>query len=191
METPEPALDHVLAQAAQGDEGAWKILVERYTGRVYGVLRAQGIDPDRAEEITQSVFCTLATKLPAYVERGHFESWLFRIALNRLRDDARRRKRHARSVGDGEFLESLPSRTGQGADASDRAEPEELTALQKALAQLSPADREVIDLRHMGGMSFKQMSEFLQEPLGTLLARHHRALQKLKSLLEGTGGNKP
>lgn len=187
MNAPEPAPDQLLARAAQGDEQAWRQLVERYSGRVFGVLRANGVDPDRAEEITQSVFCTVATKLPQYVEQGHFESWLFRIALNRLRDDARRRKRHARSVGDSGTFEALTD-PGAAVGAGKGADPDDVDALRTALAKLSASDREVIDLRHMGGMSFKQMAELLQEPLGTLLARHHRALQKLRSLMDGTGG---
>ena len=57
------------------------------------------------------------------------------------------------------------------------------------MARLSETDREVIDLRHIAGMSFKQMSEHLGEPLGTLLARHHRALAKLRALLEGSAAD--
>ena len=45
------------------------------------------------------------------------------------------------------------------------------------MARLHDADREVIELRHHGGLSFKQIAELLDEPLGTLLARHHRALR--------------
>lgn len=186
MDAPEVALDQLLARATQGDQQAWRMLVDRYAGRVYGVLRSNGVDPDRADEITQSVFCTVAAKLPGYVEQGHFESWLFRIALNRLRDDARRRKRHAKPVGDSGVFENIGD---QREAAREGPEPEELAALHAALAKLTPSDREVIDLRHIGGMSFKQMAETLQEPLGTLLARHHRALQKLRAILDGKGGS--
>jgi DNA-directed RNA polymerase specialized sigma24 family protein len=58
--------------------------------------------------------------------------------------------------------------------------------------QLADADREIIELRHHGQMSFAQLAEMLGEPIGTLLARHHRALAKLKSLMEMglTGANK-
>lgn len=51
------------------------------------------------------------------------------------------------------------------------------------MMELSESDREIIELRHHGGMSFKQMADLLNEPLGTLLARHHRALRKLKELM--------
>ena len=172
----------ILARAARGDAAAWRAVVDGYSGRVYGLLRSQGANPDIAEEITQSVFCTLAAKLAEYVEGGRFESWLFRIAMNRLRDEARRRRRHAKPVGEPEVLEGLAGEAPAPRDAPDAGE---VAALRSALAQLGPADREVIDLRHVGGMSFKQMSDHLGEPLGTLLARHHRALAKLRAILTG------
>jgi RNA polymerase sigma-70 factor (ECF subfamily) len=49
---------------------------------------------------------------------------------------------------------------------------------------LTDTDRDVIELRHHGGLSFKQIAELLDEPLGTLLARHHRALRKLRETME-------
>ena len=100
--TDESTLADILSRAARGDAAAWRAIVDEYSRRVYGLLRSQGANPDLAEEITQSVFCTLAAKLPEYVEGGRFESWLFRIAMNRLRDDARRRRRHARPAGETE-----------------------------------------------------------------------------------------
>ncbi len=177
----------VLALAARGDAAAWKAIVGEYSGRVYGLLRSQGANPELAEEVTQSVFCTVAAKLADYVDAGRFESWLFRIAMNRLRDDARRKRRHAKPVGEGEVLEGLAA--SGSVDAERGAAAEELTALRAAVARLSETDREVIDLRHVAGMSFKQMSEHLGEPLGTLLARHHRALAKLRAALEGSAAD--
>jgi RNA polymerase sigma-70 factor (ECF subfamily) len=179
----EQTLADVLSRAARGDESAWRAVVGEYSRRVYGLLRSQGANPDLAEEITQSVFCTLAAKLPEYVEGGRFESWLFRIAMNRLRDDARRRRRHARPAGETEVLEGLAGPAPEPA----RADSDDLAALRAAVARLSPSDREIIDLRHVGGMSFKQMAEHLGEPLGTLLARHHRAIGKLRAALEEAG----
>jgi RNA polymerase sigma factor (sigma-70 family) len=186
--TEQDPMESVLSRAARGDEEAWRVVVEAYSGRVYGLLRSQGTNPDLAEEITQSVFCTLAAKLRDYVEGGRFESWLFRIAMNRLRDEARRRRRHARPAGESEVLEGL---AGAAPEPRPTPEPEQLRALRAAMAQLSPADREVIDLRHVGGMSFKQMADHLGEPLGTLLARHHRALAKLRGMLDPDLGSTP
>lgn len=170
----------ILVQAARGDARAWRALVEEYSPRVFALLRSRCHDEELAEEITQSTFCTLVSKLGAYTEQGKFEAWLFRIAVNRLRDEMRRRQRHAVSAEESTLI-SLE----QGSEAKgDQPERAEISSLERALLQLSPADRLIVDLRHVGGMSFKQLSEYLGEPLGTLLARHHRALHKLRTFME-------
>jgi len=56
--------------------------------------------------------------------------------------------------------------------------------LRGALSQLSEADREIIELRHHANLSFRTIADLLSTPMGTLLARHHRALKKLKAMLE-------
>lgn len=141
---------------------------------------------EAAEEITQSVFVTVATKLSQgeYAEQGRFESWLFRVAMNRVRDEARRSMRLAGGVGS----EGLDGQAGSGGSSAERLDQHAaLERLSEAINELPEADRDIIQLRHHAGMSFKQMAELLDEPLGTLLARHHRALRKLKQLLEAEG----
>src|SRR5688572_21346016 len=73
------ALESTLKLAATGDQRAWRILVETYSGRVFGLIRAQCSNTDLAEEITQSTFCTVVAKIGSYTELGRFEQWLFRI----------------------------------------------------------------------------------------------------------------
>jgi len=171
----------ILRRAAAGDEHAWREVVDLYSRRVFGLIRAQCGSADLAEEITQSTFCTIVSKIGAYTERGKFESWLFRIAMNRLRDEMRRRKRQARPVEE-ETLTGLAGAADPpvAPGASDRGE---LRALHRALAQLSEADRRIVHLRYFGEMSFKQIADLLEQPLGTVLARQHRALKKLRGLL--------
>jgi RNA polymerase sigma-70 factor (ECF subfamily) len=181
-------LELTLRRAAAGDELAWRDLVEAYSARVFGLIRAQCNNADLAEEITQSTFCTIVAKIGGYTELGKFEQWLFRIAVNRLRDEMRRRKRQARPVED-ESLVGLAGAAKEEATAVDRRDPAEFRALREAVAQLSDADQQIIHLRHYGELSFKQIAEILNQPLGTVLARQHRALKKLAELLgEGQPG---
>jgi RNA polymerase sigma factor (sigma-70 family) len=91
-------LDSTLAAAARGDEYAWRQLIDAYSGRVYGLLFRQCGNAELSEEITQATFVKVVTKLGDYEDTGRFESWLFRIAMNRLRDEMRRRKRQANPV---------------------------------------------------------------------------------------------
>ena len=176
-------LEKTLQRAAGGDEDAWRTIIESYSGRVFGLIRSQCGNADLAEEITQSVFCTMAEKIVGYTESGRFESWLFRIAINRLRDEMRRRKRHARPVeeekliGMAGVIEVEPDR--------DDARRQDTGALREAMAQLPEADQRIVYLRHYGELSFRQIADILDQPLGTVLARQHRALEKLRDLLEG------
>ncbi|MHC5023894.1 MAG: RNA polymerase sigma factor, partial [Planctomycetota bacterium] len=94
------SLEETLRRAATGDESAWRVIVDAYTPRVFGLIRAHCQNADLAEEITQSTFCTIAAKIGSYTEVGRFEPWLFRIAMNRLRDEIRRRRRQASPVED-------------------------------------------------------------------------------------------
>jgi RNA polymerase sigma-70 factor (ECF subfamily) len=95
----------------------------------------------------------------------------------------RRRKRHAVAIEGG----TLAELAGRPAPGGGGVEPAVRTALVDAIASLGESDREVITLRHVGGMSFQQMADTLGEPLGTLLARHHRALRKLRDFLAARG----
>jgi len=178
----------IVRSAGDGDEAAWRTLVEAFSPRVFALVRAQCRDEELAEEITQSTFCTIATKLADYDEVGRFESWLMRIAMNRLRDEMRRRKRHARPASES----TLVGLAGE-VDPPDRSDDHGLPEgdLRTAIERLPDADREILYLRHVGGLSFKQLAEALETPMGTLLARHHRALKKVREMLEGMQAEAP
>lgn len=181
----------ILEAAARGDAAAWKQVVSLYARRLYALAKSRCRNHDVAEEITQSVLATLAAKLGGgqYEEQGKFESWLFRMAMNRVRDHVRREKRRPEELEvqdqDG-AAEGIRQRAQQ-----ERTESAELDRLRIAMGQLSESDREIVELRHHGQMNFKDMADLLDEPMGTLLARHHRALRKLKELMEAGTEAKP
>lgn len=174
---PDSVADAALvARAARGEDDAWRALIGRYARRVAGLIRSRTGSAELAEEITQSVFVTVAEHLGSgrYVEQGRFESWLFRIAMNRLRDEKRRNRRKAGSL-EGVTLAAPGER--------EKTDEGSLKALRSAIGRLPEADREIIAMRHHAQLEFRTIAELLNEPLGTVLARHHRALKKLRSLL--------
>ncbi len=188
----------LLERAAQGDGAAWEALVRGYTGRVYGLLMGQCRDPELSEELTQSTFVKVVQKLGpgpgGYREQGRFEPWLFRVAMNELRDEMRRRKRQAVPAdfsnpvvpGTSGVKARTPPDNRPGAPGEDPVDAvvreEDLNWLRDAVAGLPEADRTVLHLRHTAQLSFREIAETLGEPLGTVLARGHRALGKLKKL---------
>ena len=211
----DPKLDQILARAAQGNPEAWRMLVDAYSKRVYALILMQCKDRELAEEITQATFVKVVTKIGKYSERGKFEPWLFRIATNALRDELRRQKRQARPMdmrsGSGEVDEpssgawaavemqivdskgvSERRREWSDGDGGDQEDPlqktiraEQIGLLRRAISQMSEADQEILLLRHTAGLSFPQIAQSLEQPLGTVLARGHRALEKLRKLLGG------
>lgn len=198
---PEPALDQVLAKAARGDNQAWRWLVEAYGKRVYGLLVRQCGDRELAQELTQATFVKIVGHLAGYQEQGKFEPWLFRIAMNKLRDEMRRRKRQARPMDMTTSRDEAASAwaasetqvvDGRENDADDPARHaqrhEEIAKVRAAIARLSASDQEILHLRHTAGLGFAEIAKTLKQPLGTVLARGHRALAKLKKLLQDEGG---
>lgn len=214
-------LAQTLRAASSGDPAAWRGLVTAYSGRVFGLLLKQCRDRDLAEELTQVTFVKLVDQLGArdgsggssgggYAERGKFESWLFRIAMNKLRDEMRRRKRQARPTdmspapgkapgitpgnapgmgrngwggvaSGGEGFAASSDAGGLGEDPAEKlSRQEQVERLKQVIETLPEADREILHLRHTAGLSFAQIAETLDQPLGTVLARGHRALGKLK-----------
>jgi len=178
-EAPDPAkaaLAALVARAGHGEGDAWETLVERYSRRVFALGLSRLRSREAAEDLTQSVFATLSEQLAAgaYREEGRFEAWLFRIANNRVRDEA---KRAARAPA-GEVHGEIPATT------ADRASAEDLDALRRAVARLNEREQELLSLRHQAELAFADIAELTGEPLGTLLARHHRSLAKLRAMLD-------
>lgn len=189
--TDSGALADVLERAARGDEAAWREIVDRFGRRVFALARSRCRNTEVAEDIAQSVFATVAAKLRdgLYTEKGRFESWLFRVTMNRVRDEVRRARRQPLAADSEASLARQASRPAEHEPASFGGIS--AAALRAALEALSEPDREVVELRHHAGLSFKQISDLLDEPVGTLLARHHRALRKLREIMEAAAQRPP
>jgi RNA polymerase sigma-70 factor (ECF subfamily) len=149
---------------------------------------------DVAEELVQETFMRVVRNLAAYDDRGRFEAWVFRIAANLARDQVRRRRRQGpvstlnEARGRGERQGGLIDRR-QGPAIDRLAASEESLRLEACLERLTPPEREVLMLRHYSGLSFREIADLLGVPLGTALARAHRALARLKK--EVLDGNAP
>ncbi len=195
MRTPpsEQPWEGMLGRAAAGDAEAWRSLVHAYSPRVYGLMLRQCGDGELAEELTQATFVRLVRSIGRYQELGRFEAWLFRIAMNLLRDEMRRRKRHPANLSAGadrdEPTADLTALTDRRSDPV-RDDPleritraEQIDLMNHAVSNLSPPEQLLLQMRHTAGMSFPQIAEALSQPLGTVLARGHRALAKLRTMM--------
>ncbi len=182
------AVTVLLAQCRAGDKGAWDALVDAYWQRLYGFAWQSTKNRDLAHDLVQETFLRVVQKLDRYDHRDKFDAWLFRILVNLIRDHSRSRvRRPVRSTvvdtsTGAEMTDDMAARTGHPSDPVDYQE--DVQRLYAALEQLPEIDRQVLLLRHYGEMPFKDIAKMLHCPLGTVLARAHRALGKLRITME-------
>jgi RNA polymerase sigma-70 factor (ECF subfamily) len=174
----------VLARARQGDEDAFRILVEQHSRSVFRLAyRMTGNEQD-AEDVVQESFLRAYKQLGRFESRAHFGTWIYRITANCCVDLMRSRQaRHDQSRGESlDAAETLPAGDGPG--------PERLAAsaeieqrIQAALSELSPLERAAFTLRHYEGRTIDEISAALG--LRTSAAKHSvfRAVKKLRASL--------
>jgi RNA polymerase sigma-70 factor (ECF subfamily) len=184
------SLQDVLERARRRDPAALAELVRRYSTRVFGLVYRLTGSRDVADDLLQETFLRLVRTIEAYEDAGRFESWLFRIAANLARDRARSTRRRG-----------IPLTLQAGRDDADTpssrpaVEPPEAGSLRAEVGAklaacmelLTEGEREVVLLRHYSELSFQEIADVLGVPLGTALARGHRALARLRAALQAEG----
>jgi RNA polymerase sigma-70 factor (ECF subfamily) len=162
-----------------GDPDAFEELVVAYQGVLFHLaLRMTGNRED-ARDLTQTVFLKAYRNLASFDHQYRFYSWIYRIMMNEALNLLDRRKPST------ELDERLPERApGPEEDAQRRGIEE---AVQCALMTLSPADRQVLVLRHFEDLSYLEIADVLGIPDKTVKSRLFTARQRLGEQLRRMG----
>ena len=170
-------LSLIIEECKNGSERAFEELFDLYSGRCYSFFMRLCGDHHTSEDLLSELFVKLVNKIGTF-RGGKFESWLFRIASNIFYDHLRKKQRTQKLLD-----ESIENQ--------ERKQPRHLVSdeiieenLQTALEKLDVETRELILKRYFGEMSFKELSSLNNEPIGTTLAKVHRGLKQLRSLME-------
>ncbi len=179
----EATLAALVTRLAAGDAQALAALYDATSALVYGLALRILRDPSAAEDVTLDVYTQVARQVTTYdVHRGTPSAWLVSMtrsrALDRLRHEAPRRARET-SLDD---AMALPAQTTGPEEASVTAERQRL--VQTALAQLTPAQRHVLELAYYTGLSHTEIATHLGEPLGTIKTRLRTGLMRLRTVLQ-------
>jgi RNA polymerase sigma-70 factor (ECF subfamily) len=172
-----------------GDGAAWQDLVRLHTKRVYAICyRFTGSEAD-AQDLTQDVFLRVFKSLATFHSAtGSFTVWLTRLTRNLLIDHYRRSKAD-RATGSLEdhlpILEERSALSGRTEGMLAGREASEL--IQKALQKLSPELRETLILRDLEEMEYREISEILEIPEGTVKSRLNRGRAELARVLRRQG----
>jgi RNA polymerase sigma-70 factor (ECF subfamily) len=180
---PAPTLDtsdaELLQRVGEGDREAFELLYRRYVRPLFGLALRRLGDRGHAEDAVQEAFAAIWRSAATYrPERGAAGGWLYTVARNAIVD---RLRRNGLST-DAELPELVSSEPGP----PERAEDSYVSwRVHRALEELQPREREVVELAYWSGMSQSEVADYLGIPLGTVKTRTRSGLARLASLLEG------
>ena len=172
-----------------GDVSAFEPLVEKYRQRVwrlaYNVLR----DREEAWDVAQEAFIKAFQALPTFRGQSAFYTWLYRIVMNVAADRGRARGAQGRAFGTERVPEEdwervLPDQNpGEDSPDTAAARQEDRAKIMTALDMLSEDHRRIIILGDLEGLSYREIAETLDIPMGTVMSRLHNARKRLRDAL--------
>ncbi|MBC7784621.1 MAG: sigma-70 family RNA polymerase sigma factor [Burkholderiales bacterium] len=175
--------EFLLGRLRQGDAQSGEKLVVRYHQPLMRYLQRVCGRVELAEELHQQAWLSVLEHIEKFdpaSSGGGFKAWLFRIATNKANDLWRSHGRQ-RAAHDG--LKLVTDQSAPEAGARLEASDDE-AKLRVAIARLPEAQRQVLMLRYYSGLKFAEIAEMLGCPLNTALGRMHKAMVKLKELME-------
>jgi len=177
----------LIERAMRGDERAYRDLLERYQRPVYNICLRMVRNEQEAQDLAQDAFVKVFGMLDRYNPSYAFSNWLFKITSNLCIDSMRKRRvdtvpmDQPISSEKGEYERQYESPSDDPEEVMVKGQ--KMRMLAKAIDQLPEHYRIMIVLRHQEDLSYEEIAEALEVPLGTVKARIHRAREMLKSRL--------
>jgi RNA polymerase sigma-70 factor (ECF subfamily) len=147
---------------------------------------AYGFTRDRAaaDDLAQEVFIKVYLSLSKFQAKSEFGTWLYRVAVNQIKDYLRKSKRWIKDISLEEAGERALASSDLGPEAQ-RLREGEREIVQAALARLPEKYRVILTLRDIDGLTYEDISGILKLSAGTVDSRLHRARRKLREKLAG------
>ncbi|QQS27463.1 MAG: sigma-70 family RNA polymerase sigma factor [Sphingobacteriales bacterium] len=175
-------------KALNGEQKAYAGLMERYRDSIYFVIQKMVKNPEDSDDLTMEAFGKAFSKLSSYSPQFAFSTWLYRIAINNCIDFVRKKRVETFSL-DEEPLEEENQAFSNDFE-SDMPDPEEalikeqrILHLRTVLDHLNPKYRRLIELRFMQELSYEEIADELDLPLGTVKAQLFRAKDLLANII--------
>jgi RNA polymerase sigma-70 factor (ECF subfamily) len=202
MTVQGPDADAALVdRVKRGDVKAFEMLVVKYQRRIERLIGRMVRDVDLVQDIAQETFIRAYRALPQFRGESAFYTWLYRIAVNTAKKALMDMKRDP-VVTEAAFNSDDDDETShRRSEPTDMATPEALLASKEiaatvnaAIEALSEALRQAIVLREIEGLSYEEISEAMNCPIGTVRSRIFRAreaiAQRLRPLLDTRDGDR-
>ena len=184
--------EDLVLRVQQGDKYAFDLLVIKYQHKIIQLVNRYVKDPSEAQDVAQEAFIKAYRALGNFRGDSAFYTWLYRIAINTAKNylvsRSRRSSDYEVDVQDAEAIENAPQL--QGMDTPERLllNQEIIDTIKTAIDKLPEEMRTAIILREFDGMSYEEIAEAMDCPVGTVRSRLFRAREaidnKLNPLLE-------
>lgn len=171
----------LIARCRQGDETAFRELVDQYKGLVFGLTARSVPNRARAEELAQDVFLKVHKGLPYFRGESKLSTWIYRITINVLSQE-----RPDLAVTSLDAVDEGGDRPRLQPGADDRAFNDLALKdrLDKAIQRLPIQYQVLVNGHYMKGMRYEDLADALNLPMGTVKTHLHRAKRQLRRLLE-------
>lgn len=177
----EAAERELVERCRQGDDAAFRELVDQYKGLVFALIARSVPNRARAEELAQDVFLKVHRGLPHFRGDAKLSTWIYRIAINVLSQE--RPDLATASLDEIRPGEDEP-RVKPAADDRAFADLALKDRLDKAIQRLPVPYQVIVNGHYLKGLKYEDLAEALHLPLGTVKTHLHRAKRQLRHLLE-------
>lgn len=180
--------DKLVAAAAKGNQEAYKQLLEKYQKPLYFHIKKMVKDHEQVEDLVQEAFVKAFDNLGSYNTNYAFSTWLYRITTNHTIDYLRKKKLQTMSIHqpvktkEGEM--SVQLQDDHAATDRNIIRKQRQKIIRNAIKNLPEKYRQVIEMRHLEELSYQEISEHLDLPLGTVKAHIFRAREMLYKALK-------
>ncbi len=162
-------------RAVAGDEGAFQVLFHRYYNKVFAISRGVLLDAEEAADAVQEIFTLVFRNLGRFDRRSRFSTWLFRIAVNRSIQQARKSKHRRHDVPLMQAEDSAAE-----VEFDDAGEPE----IEVTMFRLHPADRALLTLFYWDELTLHEIGESLGCSANAAKTRLFRVRERFRGQYE-------
>lgn len=179
--------DELVLRVQQGDKRAFDLLVIKYQHRIVQLVNRYVKDPSEAQDVAQEAFIKAYRALANFRGESAFYTWLYRIAINTAKNflmaKSRRSSDYEVDVQEAEQIENAPQLQGYDTPEQLLLNDEILQTVNAAMDELPEDMRLVIMLREFEGMSYEEIAQIMNCPVGTVRSRLFRAREAIDNKL--------
>lgn len=178
----------IIRRVQQGDKSAFDLLVLKYQHKLAKLVMPYIRDPDEALDVVQDAFIKAYKALPRFRGDSAFYTWLYRIAVNTAKNyltaQSRRPPRSDIDIVDAEYYEGGSSLKDHSTPEANLLKKEIKQTIEQAIADLPDDLKTAITLREYEGMSYDEIAEVMECPVGTVRSRIFRAREAIDNELK-------